>query len=83
MKVWQIALGRGVVALTLGAAGVTYAQVDDLPPPPYGGGYGNHGSCEAEGPMHEGMIEAQGGSIEASNRQGGGTVFSIELPSLD
>ncbi len=61
MKVWQIALGIGVVALTLGAAGVAYAQVDDPPPPPYGGRYGNglgYGSCEAEGPMHEGMIEA-------------------------
>jgi signal transduction histidine kinase len=33
--------------------------------------------------MHEGMIEAHGGSIEVSNRQGGGTVFSIELPSTD
>ncbi len=65
---------------------MAYAQVDDPPPPPYGGGYGNglgYGSCEAEGPMHEGMIEAHGGSIEVSNRQGGGTVFSIELPSTD
>ena len=58
MKVWQIALGIGVVALTLGAAGVAYAQVDDPPPPPYGGGYGNFGSCDADGPMHEGMIAA-------------------------
>jgi len=58
MKVWQIALGIGVVALILGAAGVAYAQVDDPPPPPYGGGSGNYGSCDAEGPMHEGMIEA-------------------------
>ncbi len=57
MKVWQIALGIGVVALILGGAGVAYAQVDDPPPPPYGGGYG-YGSCDAEGPMHEGMIEA-------------------------
>ncbi len=29
------------------------------------------------------LVEAHGGSIEVSNRQGGGTVFSIELPSLD
>jgi hypothetical protein len=61
MKVWQIALGIGVVALTLGVAGVAYAQVDDPPPAPYGGGYGNgpgSGSCDADGPMHEGMVEA-------------------------
>ncbi len=29
------------------------------------------------------LVEAHGGSIEVSNRQGGGTVFSIELPSAE
>jgi len=29
------------------------------------------------------LVEAHGGSIEVSNRKGGGTVFSIELPSTD
>ena len=50
-----------VVALRLGVAGVVYAQGDDQPPPPYGGGSGNgpgSGSCDAEGPMHEGMVQA-------------------------
>lgn len=75
MKVWQIALGIGVVALTLGGAGVAYAQVDDPPPPPYGGGTGLGLAITRE------LVEAQGGSVEVSNCQGGGTVFSIELPS--
>jgi hypothetical protein len=58
MKVWQIALGIGGLALTLGAAGVAYAQVDDPPPPPTVrvGGLCSASSCQArtsdEEPRH-------------------------------